>query len=259
MDDGRVSWSVPDPASNTDVETPAHRGDLTTRALVDSIARLAGGVIVSCQAAPADPLHGPLFMAAMARAAAVGGAVAIRANGPEDIAAIRAAVDLPIIGIWKIELPGLGIRITPTIEHARAVAAAGASIIAVDATDRARSDGTTVAEFIARVRVETGLPVMADISTVREALGAQEAGAELIATTLAGYTGNEGTLDGPDFELVTQLVACLRVPLVAEGRVSTPDEAAQAIALGAYAVVIGEAVTRPERITARFVAALGNR
>src|SRR5712664_3234279 len=105
----------------------------------DPISLLAGGLIVSCQAGSEDPLHGPTLMAAMARAAALGGAAAIRANGPEDIAAIRAAVELPIIGIWKVDMPGLGIRITPEIEHAKAVAAAGASIIAFDATDRARN------------------------------------------------------------------------------------------------------------------------
>lgn len=230
--------------------------DRLTSALVDPIPRLFGGIIVSCQAGPADPLNGPVFMAAMARAAAAGGAAAIRANGPEDIAAIRAVVDLPIIGIWKVDLPGLGIRITPAVKHARAVAAAGASIIALDATDRARSDGTAVADLIARVRAETGLPVMADVSTIGEALAAQEAGADLIATTLAGYTDDELASDGPDLELVAQLAPRLRVPLIAEGRISTPDEAAQAIALGAYAVVVGHAITRPAWITARFAAAL---
>ncbi len=253
MDDGRVTNR-----GDKSAVGHAHVRQIgpSARALVDPIPRLAGGVIVSCQAGPADPMHGPLFMAAMARAAAAGGAVAIRANGPEDIAAIRTAVDLPIIGIWKVELPGFGIRITPAVEHARAVAAAGASIIALDATDRPRSDGMAVADFIARVRVETELPVMADVSTISEALGAQEAGADLIATTLAGYMDGELASDGPDFELVAQLVPLLSVPLIAEGRISTPDEAARAIALGAYAVVVGHAVTRPEWITAQFVAAL---
>jgi N-acylglucosamine-6-phosphate 2-epimerase len=195
----------------------------------------------------------------MARAAALGGAAAIRANGPEDIAAIRAAVELPIIGIWKVDMPGLGIRITPEIEHAKAVAAAGASIIAFDATDRARNDGLAAAEWIARVRSETGLPVMADVSTFEEGLMAEAAGADLVATTLAGYVNRSPSSDGPDLDLVARLAPKLRVPLVAEGRISTPDQAAQALALGAYAVVIGHAITRPEWITARFVAALRGR
>jgi N-acylglucosamine-6-phosphate 2-epimerase len=230
-----------------------------TDGMVDPIGRLAGGLIVSCQAGPKDPFFGPTFMAAMARAAARGGAAAIRANGPEDIASIRAAVDLPIIGIWKVDLPGLGIRITPEIEHARAIATAGASIVALDATDRARSDGVAVADLIAQVRRETRLPVMADVSSVSEGLVAEAAGADLIATTLAGYTDGASVSAGPDLELVAQLAPRLRVPLIAEGRFSTPDEAAQAIANGAYAVVVGHAITRPDWITARFVAAVGIR
>jgi N-acylglucosamine-6-phosphate 2-epimerase len=198
-------------------------------------------------------------MAAMARAAALGGAAAIRANGPEDIEAIHAAVDLPIIGIWKVDVPGLGIRITPEIEHAQALAAAGASIIAFDATDRDRSDGLRTVEWIARVRSETGLPIMADVSTFDEGLMAEAAGAELVATTLAGYVDSNPSSDGPDLDLVARLAPKLRVPLVAEGRISTPEQAARAIALGAYAVVIGHAITRPEWITARFVAALDGR
>jgi N-acylglucosamine-6-phosphate 2-epimerase len=198
-------------------------------------------------------------MAAMARSAADGGAVAIRANGPDDIAAIRAIVDLPIIGIWKVDLPGFGVRITPALEHARAVAAAGASIIALDATDRHRSDGVAVVDLIERVRGETGLPVMADVSTVDEGLIAEQAGADLIATTLAGYTDGEPVSPGPDLDLVAELASQLHVPVIAEGRISTPAEAAQAIARGAYAVVVGQAITKPEWITARFVAALISR
>jgi len=220
---------------------------------------LAGGLVVSCQARPSDALHGPAFMAAMARAAAAGGAVGIRANGPEDIRAIRAAVDLPIIGIWKIDVPGAGVRITPELEHARAVAAAGASIIAVDATDRARTNGMRTADWIASVRKETGLPVMADVSTLEEGITAEAAGADLVATTLSGYVDQSPTDDGPDLDLVARLAPELKVPLLAEGRISTPDEAARAIGLGAYAVVIGHAITQPEWITARFVAALRER
>jgi N-acylglucosamine-6-phosphate 2-epimerase len=228
-------------------------------ALADPIPRLAGGLIVSCQASSHEPLYGPTFMAALALAAARGGAVAIRANGPDDIASIRAAVDLPIIGIWKVALPGVGVRITPAVEHARAVAAAGASIIALDATDRARSDRVAVADLIARVRDETGLPVMADVSSVAEGLDAEAAGADLIATTLAGYTDDAPATAGPDLALVADLAPRLRVPLVAEGRISTPEEAAMAIELGAFAVVVGHAITRPEWITSRFVAAIDGR
>jgi N-acylglucosamine-6-phosphate 2-epimerase len=235
------------------IRSADRRSDLTP---FDPIRELAGGLIVSCQAGPHDPLFGPDVMAVMARAAAIGGAVAIRANGPDDISAIRAAVALPIIGIWKVDLPGVGVRITPDVGHARAVAAAGASIIALDATDRARSDGLAVADLVERVRAETGLPVMADVSTVDEGLIAQDAGADLVATTLAGYTSSLPATAGPDLELVAALAPRLQVPLIAEGRISTPEQAARALTLGAYAVVVGHAITRPEWITARFVAAL---
>ncbi len=223
------------------------------------VTSLAGGVIVSCQAGRGDALYGPALMAAMARAAVAGGAVAIRANGPDDIAAIRKAVDVPIIGIWKVDVPGHGIWITPALEHARAVAEAGASIIALDATSRARPDGLGARELIDQVHSEIGLPVMADIASLEEALAAQDAGADLVATTLAGYTDVEATTDGPDLSLVANVAPRLRVPLVAEGRISTPEQAAAAIALGAYAVVVGQAITRPEWITAQFVAALRSR
>jgi N-acylglucosamine-6-phosphate 2-epimerase len=226
------------------------------------LARLCHGLIVSSQAEPHEPLHGAAFMAAMARAAVEGGAVGIRANGPADIAAIRAAVNLPIIGIYKADLPRFQVRITPTLEHARQVAAAGADLIGLDATARPHPDGATSAELIARVHEATGCPVVADVATVEEGLAAATAGADAIATTLSGYTGrlypsgNSPAQEGPDFELIRQLARLLPVPLIAEGRIATPEQAMCALALGAYAVVVGSAITRPQWITARFVARL---
>jgi N-acylglucosamine-6-phosphate 2-epimerase len=255
----RAGRAAPDPAvasPSRAVWAKATKPRWANVPLVDTIAHLADGLIVSCQAGPDDPLFGSGVMAMMARAAAAGGAVAIRANGAEDIASIRAAVDLPIIGIWKVDVPGFGVRITPELAHARTVAAAGASIIALDATDRARSDGLAAAELIKRVRAETGLPVMADVSSVDEGLIAQEAGADLIATTLAGYTTGSAAPAGPDLDLVSALALRVDVPVIAEGRISTPEEAVRALRAGAYAVVVGHAITRPEWITARFVTAL---
>jgi N-acylglucosamine-6-phosphate 2-epimerase len=222
------------------------------------LAKLRHGLIVSCQALPDEPLYGAGHMAAMARAAAMGGAVAIRANSPADIAAIRAAVTLPIIGLYKVDLPGFEVRITPTLDHAREIAEAGADLIALDATLRPHPGGLTAAELIARVHATTGRPILADISTLEEGLAAAQAGAAVVATTLSGYTDYSPDQAEPDFELIRQLAPALATPLIAEGRITTPEQAAHALALGAHAVVVGSAITRPQEITERFVARLTN-
>ena len=220
------------------------------------IQRIKGGLIVSCQAKEESPLRGPTFMAAMARCAEIGGAAGIRANGPENIRAIREAVGLPIIGIYKINCPDSEPYITPTFEAAKEVADAEADIIALDATLRPHANGLSAGELIAQVKT-LGLPVMADISTFEEGAAAEEAGADIVATTLSGYTPNSRQLDGPDFELISELVQAVHVPIIAEGRIWTPEQARKAIDLGAHAVVVGTAITRPEMITQRFVRVLG--
>lgn len=216
-----------------------------------------GTLVVSCQARPDNPLHGAGFMAAMAMAAVAGGAAAIRANGAADIAAIHRAVPVPIIGLRKRHTPGFAVEITPAIKDATEVVAAGADIVAVDATHRPR-DGEGVAEVIAAIRTTLVRPVLADIATVAEAQAAVMAGADAVATTLSGYT--EATLTSrdaaPDLALVAQLAATLPVPVIAEGRFWSPDEVARAFDAGAWAVVIGTAITNPREITRRFVAAL---
>ncbi|WP_338692926.1 N-acetylmannosamine-6-phosphate 2-epimerase [Streptomyces sp. Q6] len=217
------------------------------------LALLKGGLIVSCQALPGEALHGPDIMARLARAAVEGGAVGVRVNTPADVAAVRAAVDVPVIGLWKDG--DSGVYITPTLEHARRVAASGADIVALDATDRPRSDGRTLAGTIRTLRAE-GVMVLADVATLDQGLAAQQAGADAVATTLSGYTGDAPAGPGPDFGLLSALVAALTVPVVAEGRISTPKQAAHALALGAHTVVVGGAITRPASITSRFVAAL---
>ena len=224
-------------------------------ALIDC---LHTGLIVSCQALPDEPLFGAGHMAAMARAAVSAGAVAIRANSPVDIAAIRSAVAVPIIGLFKEDLPGFDVRITPTLEHALQVAAAGADMIAIDATQRPHPAGK-VEELMHQIQLHIGLPVLADISTLEEGLAAAACGAGFVSTTLSGYTAYSPDLPGPDFELLEQLVAALRpqkVPVIAEGRIATPEQAVRALALGAHAVVVGSAITRPQWITARFMDAI---
>ncbi len=222
--------------------------------------QLHAGLIVSCQALPGEPLFGAGMMAAMARAAVSAGAVAIRANGPEDIAAIRAEVSVPIIGIYKVDVPGFEVRITPTLEHALQVAGAGADLIALDATRRPRPQ-SSLNELIEQVHRRTGLPVLADVSTLQEGLAAAACAAEFVATTLSGYTDYSPAQPAcsPDFSLLEQLVTALGpqgIPVIAEGRIATPEQAAHALALGAHAVVVGSAITRPQCITAAFVEAI---
>jgi N-acylglucosamine-6-phosphate 2-epimerase/N-acetylmuramic acid 6-phosphate etherase len=213
-----------------------------------------GGIIVSCQARADNPLHGPAFMAAMASAAAQGGAAGIRANGPTDIAAIRAVTPLPIIGILKRQTDGFPVAITPAFRDAQAIVRAGADIVAVDATLRKR-DGERLADLIESIRERLGHPVMADIATHEEAVRAAGLGADLIATTLAGYTdetaGRRG--DGPDFEVLEAVIKAVDAPVIAEGRFWTPQQVEHALQLGAHAVVIGTAITNPREITRRFV------
>ncbi len=227
------------------------RSDLPT-----TIERLRGGLIVSCQAVPGDAMFGADHMAAFARAALDGGAAGLRANGPDDVAAVHRAAPLPLIGIWKVDLPGYEVRITPRLSDALGVAAAGADIIALDGTLRPHPDGQSAAELIRRVKQQTGLPVMADVATLEEGLAAEAAGADLVGTTLSGYTADSPQQEQPDFALLLALADQLRVPLIAEGRINTPALAAQALALGAFAVTVGSAITRPQLIAAAFVAAM---
>jgi N-acylglucosamine-6-phosphate 2-epimerase len=211
-----------------------------------------GGLIVSCQARPDNPLHGPVFMAAMARAAREAGAMAIRANGAADIAAIREAVDLPVIGIRKRAAAGFDVEITPGLRDAEEIVAAGAQAVALDATAR-RRDGEDLPALIAGIRARWDCTIMADVATLAEGERAAALGCDLVATTLSGYTPDSPRLPGPDFDLVAALVARVAVPVIAEGRFTTPDEARHALALGARAVVVGTAITNPREIARRFV------
>ena len=214
-----------------------------------------GGLIVSCQARPDNPLHGPAFMAAMAQAATQGGAVAIRANGPADIAAIGAVTPLPVIGILKRFAEGDAVQITPDIAAAEAVIAAGAAIVAFDCTDRPRP-GEGWRAVMAHVHA-AGRAAFADVATLDEGLAAAEAGADYVATTLSGYTAaTRGSGPGPDLALVSALAARLAVPVIAEGRIVTPADARAALDAGAHAVVVGTMITNPREITRAFAVAL---
>jgi len=217
-------------------------------------------LIVSCQPDAhdrlGDPMNSPVIMTALALAALQGGASAIRADSPADIAAIRAHVTVPILGLFKHDIPGYEVRITPTVADALAISAAGADWLAIDATCRPRPEGKTASEFIQMVVKATKKPVFADISTFEEGVAAAEAGAAAVITTLSGFTPYSPQIEGPDLDLVMRLAAVVKVPVIAEGRYHTPEQAAQALAAGAYAVTVGGAITMPRRITERFIAAM---
>lgn len=229
---------------------PENSSDGTTRprGIVD---RLLGGLIVSCQARPGEPLFGPSHMVAMGLSALAGGAAGLRIESPDDVRAVRAATDVPVIGLWK--LGETGVYITPTLEAALAVAHAGADVVALDATARVRPDGLGLEETIRRLKEQTNVLVMADVSTTAEGESAQSLGADIVSTTLSGYTPYSYQGTEPDFQLISDLAGTLDIPVFAEGRISTPDQAAAAFDCGAAAVVVGSAITRPHIITARFV------
>ena len=215
-----------------------------------------GSLVVSCQAGPGNPFNQPQLMALMARAAEAGGARGIRANGADDVAAIRAVTTLPIIGINKLGDMG-GVFITPTFESAVGIVAAGADLIALDGTLRPRPDGQVLQQQIERIHAELGVPVVADVDTLDAGLAARDAGADLVATTLSGYTQTDGsTPNGPDVELVRQLVARLDCPIIAEGRIRTDSDVRAVCDAGAYAVVVGTAITNPMAITAHLTGAI---
>jgi len=216
---------------------------------------LRGRLIVSAQAYPGEPMRTPQTMAQVAASAEIGGAAAVRVQGIADIQFTRSAVQVPVIGLFKDGHDG--VFITPTIAHALAVAQAGAHIVALDGTRRQRPDQKSLAETISAVHERSSALVMADCGSLDDALAAAEAGADLIGTTLAGYTGERKKAEGPDLELIEQIAAAnLGLPLIAEGRIHTPAQARAAMDAGAFAVVVGTAITHPASITGWFDAAL---
>lgn len=218
--------------------------------------RIKGRLVVSCQAYPGDPLEDTETIRRIARAAAVGGAAGLRLNSPEHIAAVRQDTDLPIIGIRKKYDSDGNLRITPDFASAAELAQAGASIIALDCTGRPWSGGDPWRQCVQRIHSELNLPVMADIATLDEALAAASAGADMIGSTLNGYTEETRRCNGFDWELLARLVRETGRPVIAEGHISTPAEARRAIRAGAWSVVVGSAITRPGVITEVFVKAV---
>lgn len=223
-----------------------------TTELVDM---LSGRLVVSCQAYPGEPMRHPDTMGRVAAAVEEGGAAAVRVQGLDDIRAVRARVGVPVIGLWKDGAEG--VFITPTLDHVRAVAEAGAQVVAFDATLRARPDGSSVADAVRVCHDELGVLAMADCDDIASAVAAAAAGADLVGTTLAGYTSARAKTAGPDLDLVSALAREVAgTPVIAEGRIHTPEQAAAALAAGAHAVVVGTAITHPTSITRWFADAM---
>lgn len=215
------------------------------------------GLIVSCQAPVDSPLRDAAIVAAMAKAAILRGAVGIRVDTPEHVQAVRNCLpDTPIIGLWKQTIPGSQVYITPQFHHAAALVQAGADIIAIDATLRSRPDGETFADIACQIHQQFHKGVMADIDTLDAAEAAVAAGADVVGTTLYGYTPTTQHLPPPGFELLAQLVERLSVPVICEGGIASPQMAKQALDLGATAIVVGTAITGIDLQVQAYCAAL---
>jgi len=222
---------------------------LPTDNLIES---LRGRLVVSCQAYPGEPMRTPETMRRVAQAVVAGGAAGVRAQGLEDIAELRAHLTVPIIGLVKEGEDG--VFITPTLDLALACVRAGADIVAIDGTRRARPDGRSVAEVIAAVH-DAGAAVMVDCAETADVLACAEAGADIIGTTLAGYAPGRAKTPGPDLEFVREAAAAVDAPIMAEGRYHSPADVEAGFAAGAFSVTVGTAITHPTTITTWFAAA----
>jgi N-acylglucosamine-6-phosphate 2-epimerase len=212
--------------------------------------KMQKGLIVSCQAPYESPMRKHQLMSFMAEAAEAAGAVAIRAEGLEDVSKIKATVSIPVIGLVKLKSANTPVIITPLLQNVADLLEAGADVIALDATLRSRADGENSSEFIAKAR-DLGAVILADIDCVEAAQNAEKAGAHAIATTLSGYT-KDSTETVPDLDLVKACASVCSVPVIAEGRYYTPETMNLAFNYGAWAVCVGGAITDPWSTTKRF-------
>ncbi len=212
-------------------------------------------LVVSCQALPDEPLHSSFIMGRMALAAKQGGAAGIRAQGKDDILEIKRVVDLPVIGIVKRNYPDSEIYITPTRKEIEELLETGCNMIALDATGRKRPGNEKLEDLVEFIHAH-GLPAMADCSTFEECMHAEEIGFDCVSTTLCGYTPYSEQYEGPSFGLIRRLAEFCHVPVLAEGKINTPEDLAAVFEAGAYSAVVGGAITRPKQITERFVKAI---
>jgi N-acylglucosamine-6-phosphate 2-epimerase len=221
-------------------------------------ASLKNKLIVSCQALPRDPLDHTDTLRRIALSVLRGGAGGLRANGPDHIAAFRRETSLPIIGISK-RFQNNEPHITPNFADAQAISQAGADIIGMDCSSLRHASSEPWPQLLSRIRHELRRPVLADIATFDEARAAEHAGAAAVATTMYGYTPETAGQRSINWILIEQLAKSLHVPVIIEGHVRQPEDVRRAFDLGAFAVVVGAAITQPAAITARFVAGIPNR
>lgn len=219
------------------------------------VEQLRGKLIVSCQALPQEPLHSSFIMGRMALAAKEGGAYGIRANTKEDIREIQSQVDLPVIGIVKRDYADSGVYITPSMREIEELMEVKPEIIALDATGAVRPGGVTLDDFYRQIRERyPDQLLMADCSTVEEALHADDLGFDFIGTTMVGYTeqSRKDRIEEDDFEILRKILAQVKHRVIAEGNINTPQKVKRVIELGAFSVVVGSAITRPQLITRTF-------
>lgn len=224
--------------------------------LNEILENIKGSLIVSCQALPDEPLYceEQSLMPFMAEAAKRAGCRCIRTSSVRDVKEIKAKTGLPVIGLIKRHYEGYESYITPTMQEVDALVEAEADIIALDCTMRTRGDGLTVGEFIKEIRDKyPEIVLMADISTFEEGVNAWKCGVNMVGTTMSGYTSYSPQKSEPDYELVEKLVKAVDIPVIAEGKVHYPYQAKKMLELGAHAVVVGGAITRPLEITQRFM------
>lgn len=218
-----------------------------------------GSMIISCQALPSEPLYveEKSIMYLMARAAKMAGAKCIRTNSIRDVVAIKEETGLPVIGLIKQVYDGYDSYITPTMKEVDALVDADADIIAIDCTMRTRGDGLTINQYLEQIRAKyPDIVIMADISTYEEGVNAWKCGVDLVSTTMSGYTPYSPKTDGPDYELAEKLARDLTIPVIAEGKIHTPEQAVKMLKTGVHAIVVGGAITRPLEIAQRFYKAI---
>ena len=218
------------------------------------IEKLRSHLIISCQAPSNSPLHDADIIAKIAQACVNQGAQGLRIDSPSHIQAVKKIMpDIPVIGLWKQMQLDSEVYITPRLQDAIAVSEAGAEIIAIDATAKMRPNDEKMADLITYIHEQLGKLVVADIDTVENAIAASEAGADLIATTLYGYTPETSNFSPPNFDFVKSLLAKINKPIFCVGGIKTPVQAQQAIDLGCYAVVVGTAITGIDLLAQQFI------